>query len=149
MSGARDYLFVYGTLLSGDGGPTGTAQRARLAREARVIGTGSVEGRLYDLGRYPGLGVPAHGETVHGEVLELPGAERTLRWLDVYEGIVPGRHCHNVSGLAPERPNKVEYEREQRDVTLDDGRTVRAWVYMYRGALTDAKLIADGRWLRT
>ena len=132
-----ELLFVYGTLLSGDRGPTGRTQRARLAAQARVIATGTTEGRLYDLGRYPGLFVPASGEIVHGEVLELAAADRTLRWLDVYEGIVPGRNAHN------------EYERLRCDVTLDDGLGRPAWVYVYRGAMTAATHIPDGRWLRT
>ena len=142
MGEARDYLFVYGTLLGSDRGLTGHNQRARLAREAKVIGTATLEGRLYDLGRYPGIVVPAPGEStpgdiVHGEVLALSAADETLRWLDVYEGIVPGRIAAN------------EYERVARDVMLDDGPAVRAWVYVYGGVSRDAILIPGGRWLRT
>ena len=133
--GNRDLLFVYGTLLSGDKGPTGVSQRARLARDATVLARGTVEGRLYDLGRYPGIVVPAPGELVHGEVLALETPERTLRWLDIYEGMVPGRHQHN------------EYERLRLPVTLEDGGRVEAWAYVYRGSLTGARHIGDGRWL--
>ena len=137
LYGAHELLFVYGTLLSGDRGPTGRTQRARLAGEARFIATGTTEGRLYDLGRYPGIVVPSPGEIVHGEVLELAIAARTLRWLDVYEGIVPGRDAHN------------EYERLLCDVMLDDGQGRRAWIYVYRGLLAAATHIPESRWLRT
>ena len=137
MSWDRDLLFVYGTLLSGDTGPTGRSQRARLAREAGLLGHGTIEGTLCNLGRYPGLVLPgAPGDLVHGEVLTLSSPEPTLRWLDVYEGIVPGRHSYN------------EYERARLAVRLDDGRTEEAWVYIYRGTVAAAAAIPDGRWLK-
>lgn len=130
------HLFVYGTLLSGDTGPGGRAQRDRLAREARVLGPAAVPGRLYHLGRYPGLAREAGpGEVVHGELLELPTPDKTLAWLDAYEGIVPGDHPHN------------EYEREMMDVTLASGERVAAWTYVYRQSIADKAFIATGRWL--
>lgn len=136
MSASHELLFVYGTLLSGDTGATGRAQRARLAREARLIGTGFACGRLYDLGRYPGLVLTAGAaDRVHGELLELANPTATLRWLDAYEGIVPGEHPHN------------EYERLRLPVTRDSGETVDAWLYIYRGPLTTARVIPEGRWL--
>jgi len=62
------HLFVYGTLLSSAGHPMG----ARLGREARLIGEASIEGRLYSLGRYPGLvDVVDRESRVHGEVFVL------------------------------------------------------------------------------
>ena len=134
----RDNLmFAYGTLLSADVGLMGRPQRSRLAREARLLGAASTEGRLYDLGRYPGLVLPGGaGEIVHGELLELATAALTLRWLDAYEGIVPGRHPYN------------DYERSHRPVLVSDGREpVMAWVYLYRGGVANASLIPSGRWL--
>lgn len=136
MSHDSDLLFVYGTLLRGDTGPTGRTQRERLSAESRFRGNGTTEGCLYDLGRYPGMVVPAApGETVHGEVLELTSPARTLRWLDVYEGIIPGRHRHN------------EYERLRIGVMLEDTSRVQPWAYVYRGPLDRAHHIAGGRWL--
>jgi gamma-glutamylcyclotransferase (GGCT)/AIG2-like uncharacterized protein YtfP len=140
MTAPITFLFVYGTLLSTAAGTLGRAQRQRLAREcAPAIRAGTVPGRLYDLGRYPGLvETGSASEIVHGEVLELTDPERTLRWLDAYEGIVPGAHPHN------------EYERCERPVTLTaTGESVTAWVYLYRRDASHARLIADGRWLPT
>lgn len=128
-------LFAYGTLLSGDSGATGRAQRARLAGEGSLLESGSTEGRLYSLGRYPGLVLPGEGATVKGEVWELADAERSLKWLDAYEGIVPGDHPHN------------EYERCARDVVLANGSTVVAWVYVYRKPVSSEALITCGSWL--
>lgn len=129
-------LFVYGTLLSGDTGAGGRAQRDRLGRESRVLGPASVSGRLYHLGRYPGLvldGGP--DDVVHGELLELTTPVTTLAWLDDYEGIVPGDHPHN------------EYERGVIDVTRASGERAAAWSYVYRQSTTGKRLIETGRWL--
>jgi len=132
-----DLLFVYGTLLSTDAGPTGRSERERLARSSRMIGAARVEGQLFDLGRYPGLVLSnAGGATVEGELLELSNPVQTLRWLDAYEGIVPGQHEHN------------EYERREVDVTLENGESARAWTYVYRKAVPTSALITGGRWLR-
>ena len=55
----RPLLFVYGSLLSRVRHPMGT----RLRGEARLLGQATIQGRLYSLGRYPGL-VEAAGVTV-------------------------------------------------------------------------------------
>jgi gamma-glutamylcyclotransferase (GGCT)/AIG2-like uncharacterized protein YtfP len=137
MTAAPTLLFAYGTLMSRATGTLGRGQRQRLSRESsELVRVGSTCGRLYDLGRYPGLvESDCPSDLVHGEVFELLELERTLRWLDAYEGIVPGDHTHN------------EYERCIRPILLaDTGETVSAWVYVYRQDVTRARLIPDGRW---
>lgn len=130
------HLFVYGTLMSAAASALGRAQRQRLAREGRLLGVATTAGRLVDLGRYPGLVSPEQpGDVVHGEVLELADPQRSLRWLDDYEGIFPGDHAHN------------EYARDEREVVLATGDRILAWVYLYRQPITSAKLIASGSWL--
>jgi gamma-glutamylcyclotransferase (GGCT)/AIG2-like uncharacterized protein YtfP len=124
-------LFVYGTLLSTAGHPMGT----RLRREATPVGPGTVRGRLYSLGRYPGLvEADGAGSLVHGELYALKTPAVTLKWLDAYEGIVPGR--------AEESP----YERVVRPVRPISGQTVNAWVYLYRKSVKLHPEIEDGRW---
>ena len=72
MAEAADLLFVYGTLLSADTGAMGRSQRERLGRESRSLGSAWTTGLLYNLGRYPGLVLPAGaGAVVHGELLQL------------------------------------------------------------------------------
>jgi gamma-glutamylcyclotransferase (GGCT)/AIG2-like uncharacterized protein YtfP len=126
------HLFVYGTLLSGARHPMG----ARLQREASLVGAASVQGRLYDLGRYPGLVESADaGDIVHGEVYALDDPVSALPWLDAYEGI---------------RPDKAEgnpYERVERAVRLGSGATLTAWVYLYRKSVRQRPPIPGGRWL--
>lgn len=136
MPDTLDLLFVYGTLLPADAGLGGRQQRLRLAREAEVMGPGSCAGVLYNLGRYPGLVLPAPPDAVvQGTVLRLSAPARSLAWLDAYEGIVPGQHPHN------------DYERLRCPVVLAAGGTVEAWVYVYRGAIEGAVPIAGGAWL--
>jgi gamma-glutamylcyclotransferase (GGCT)/AIG2-like uncharacterized protein YtfP len=128
----NSYLFVYGTLLSGAGHPMG----ARLRRQARLVGVATIPGRLYSLGRYPGL-VETAGvqERVHGELYALDNPAAALSWLDAYEGIVPGAHDRN------------EYVRAERLARLTSGEEVAAWVYLYRKDVRRLQPIPDGRWL--
>ena len=129
-------LCAYGTLMTAATGAMGTAQRARLNREAASLGPATTEGRLFDLGRYPGLVLPGTPATVvHGEMFALTDPGRSLRWLDAYEGIVPGK------------PGSGEYVRMERPVDLADGRRLTAFVYVYQRDVSNARLVPDGRWL--
>jgi gamma-glutamylcyclotransferase (GGCT)/AIG2-like uncharacterized protein YtfP len=124
-------LFVYGTLLSRVGHPMG----ARLRRDARLVGEAAIEGRLYSLGRYPGLVEGADSPyLVHGEVYELK-APASLVWLDAYEGIVPGK------------PDKSPYERVERPVRLLSGEVLTAWVYLYRKSVRTRPEVLGGYWV--
>ncbi|HXF53927.1 MAG TPA: gamma-glutamylcyclotransferase family protein [Hyphomicrobiaceae bacterium] len=130
------HLFVYGTLMSVASGPLGCAQRRRLQREAKSLGRATTPGRLYDLGRYPGLLASASAaHLVHGEVFALRNPAATLRWLDRYEGIARGEQ------------NRGEYRRATRPVRLADGRKLTAWVYLYARRPNAARLLNNGRWL--
>ena len=102
-----DYLFVYGTLRKGH------ARAHRLLGAARFVSRGTVSGKLYDLGDYPGLRKTTRsGTRVGGEVYELagPDPERRLAILDRYEG--------------------AEFRRARVVVRLHDGRRHRAWAYV-------------------
>jgi gamma-glutamylcyclotransferase (GGCT)/AIG2-like uncharacterized protein YtfP len=124
-------LFVYGTLLSPVGHPNGE----RLQREARLLGQASIEGQLFNLGRYPGLiEAPVAGTRVHGEVYALDVPSAALEWLDAYEGIVPGDHAQN------------DYARVERPARLGTGEEIAAWVYVYLKPVAAMRLIPGGRW---
>jgi gamma-glutamylcyclotransferase (GGCT)/AIG2-like uncharacterized protein YtfP len=125
-------LFVYGTLLSAIRHAIG----ARLRGEARLVGTATIQGRLYSLGRYPGLvESPDRQYAVHGEVYDLRAPAASLQWLDAYEGIVPGR------------PDTNPYQRVERPVRLASGVTVTAWVYLYRKSVRGCREVLGGRWV--
>lgn len=102
----RPLLFAYGTLRE-------ARQRALVLRgtPSRALGTGTVAGALYDLGRYPGL-LPGT-DPVPGTIIEL-GDEGALARLDEFEGVAEGL-----------------YIRQRTTVRLDGGGAVETWVYRY------------------
>jgi gamma-glutamylcyclotransferase (GGCT)/AIG2-like uncharacterized protein YtfP len=115
---------VYGTLRR-----DGRNRDAReLARSAKWLGLARVRGRLYGLGRYPGIRLPAGpGEWVVGEVYRLRNAERTLRTLDRYEG--------------------PRFARVVTTAVGESGKRLRCWVYRYVGTVEEARRIVSGDWL--
>ena len=115
-------LFVYGTLKRGFANPWSR----RLWAEAVFLGPATIRGRLYDFGPYPALVETGRkDEVVHGEVAALrrPGL---LQDLDAYEG--------------------PQFARVLRPVRIEDGAELDAWVYVFRGPLGQARLVAGGRW---
>lgn len=127
----RDCLFVYGTLMIASGHP----MAARLAGESRVVGPATAPGQLYDFGSYPGaIPCEAASARVHGLVLKLSHPQRALRWLDIYEGCGPGD------------PEPHGFTRVITAVKLSSGCRLDAWIYYYRGALTDARRVRSGRY---
>ena len=125
-------LFVYGTLRRG----ATEGESDALLRGATYLGPARTGGRLYDLGRYPGL-VPsdAQGASVRGEVHLLADPARALADLDRYEG------------CAPDDRQPHEYERVEREVLLDSGDVVTAWLYAYARPIDAAHEIPSGDWL--
>ncbi len=125
-------LFVYGTLRS----DVCNSMFHLLAREATFVGRGQVQGRLFNLGGYPGLVLcHDHGSWVQGEVYALANPAETLTRLDDYE------RC------GPNDPEPHQYERVEKDVLLESGANDRAWVYVYRGSTADTKQILSGDYL--
>ena len=130
--GMNGLLFVYGSLLSRVRHPMGT----RLRREARLLGAATIHGRLYSLGLFPGLVEAADSPyPVHGEVYDLKMPATSLKWLDEYEGIVPGKR------------ERSPYERVERPVCLVAGGTATAWVYLYRKGVRTRPEVTGGYWL--
>ncbi len=125
------HLFVYGSLLSGI--------RSRMAgylhRNCRLIGEGQVPGRLYDLGRYPGLVYDPEAPTlVTGNILELKAPEKVIPVLDDYEMGASGD------------PSLNEYRRELQPVKSDE-QTVLCWIYLYNLSTSGLKPIVSGNYL--
>lgn len=140
-------LFVYGTLRRG------FSHHHILERlRARLMGQGSVQGELYDLGAFPGAR-PAAGDAgahapdrvqaerkaqtrpvrrVVGELYQLQNPQRDLRVLDSYEG------------FRPSAPVRSFFRRELAEV-LPRGRAARpAWVYWLNRTAGPERLMAEG-----
>ena len=122
------YLFVYGTLKRRSRHP----MARRLEASARFVNAAQIAGRLYDLGRFPGLKESRFADDwVQGDVYDLgDDAERTLTEMDAYENA--------------ESPPPTPYERQLTSVQLADGQAMTVWVYWYRGEVREEQWIASG-----
>ncbi|MFH8485863.1 gamma-glutamylcyclotransferase family protein [Streptomyces longisporoflavus] len=127
-AGARLPFFVYGTLRPGEPNH-GACLRGRVAAEAPARLAGAL---LYEGPGYPYVVEDPGGGPVRGELITaVPSAyERLLADLDVLEVYAPGD------------PRNL-YERVRREVTLLDGTTARAWVYVAAPRVA-ARLRASG-----
>ena len=114
-------LFVYGTLRKS---AKHTLHRLLLER-ADFLGTGSIQGKLYDLGRYPGAVCSSRSsDRVTGEIYRLRGGEKSFELLDRYEG--------------------KQFKRRRVSVLLRTGARLGAWAYLYCGAVREPRRITSG-----
>jgi gamma-glutamylcyclotransferase (GGCT)/AIG2-like uncharacterized protein YtfP len=120
------HLFVYGTLRPGNLHPLAI----RLQRQARLIGSATAAGTLYDLGGCPGALFQAGArDRILGDVFALGHAERLLKLLDEYEGV---------------NDNKSNYARLTIEVSLERGGMLEAWAYGLRVRPPRARRIDSG-----
>lgn len=126
-----DYLFVYGTLREG----RDDALAQLLRREAALVGTAVLPGRLYRIGWYPGfVDSQADGDLVYGDLYRLSKNAELLKALDDYEG------------CGENDPEPHEYRRQKRMVRLGD-EEIEAWVYVYNWSLDGRTVISGGNFL--
>ena len=119
-----ELLFIYGTLLPG----------LRLNHHmsgAERLGPARVQGRLYDLGTYPGW---LQGEgLVRGEIYRLSSSH--LQRLDEVEEMVPGDPVGSL------------YWRDRIQVVKGFCSGQWVWVYRYNRSVTGCFLIPSGDYL--
>lgn len=124
-----EYLFLYGTLLSGEL----SNEAAAIVRQLRPVAPARVAGRLYDLGEYPGAVVDRSAKTsIKGVLFELPDDDRVLRTLDDYEEFDRGETKQSL------------FVRIRAVAKLADGTRVGTWIYAYNRDPGNAKMIAGG-----
>ena len=119
------YLFVYGTLRSQMNDPL----HRLLETHAVLVGTGTFQGKLYDLGRYPGV-VPSNRNTdrVTGEIYRFSDPKRALEILDEYEG--------------------HRFKRKRVTILQEDGKSITCWIYLYARSTTHRSLIRSGDYVQ-
>lgn len=123
-------VFVYGTLMGG----FDRRHRAGIDTRMRLVGRGTIEAALYDLGIFPAA-IPAPDGRVSGEVYEVEDDPSVIATLD------------EIEGYRPSEPDASLYTRMQVPVVLDDGRVDVAWVYFYNAPLGRAERIESGDYL--
>ena len=123
-----NYLFVYGTLRRRSRHP----MARRLAELAYHVGPAKIAGRLYDLGRYPGLQhALSPDDWVQGDVYDLgEQSAAALAEMDAYEN--------------GESPQPAFFDRQRASAILLDGRHESVWVYWFRGAAKEEQRIVSG-----
>ncbi|MDB5004310.1 MAG: gamma-glutamylcyclotransferase [Mucilaginibacter sp.] len=123
----NDLLFVYGTLLIDD-----NKFAAYLRSNAIFYNTGTIKGKLYDVGTYPGLIISNDQDyLIKGTIYQLNNAEEILKYLDPYEGF----------GDEQEQPNL--FIRESLPIETSDG-VINCWVYLYNLSIDGLNLITHG-----
>lgn len=127
-----DYLFVYGTLRQNAKHP----MHQQLVAHARFVSMARYQARMYRVSYYPAA-VPSASvdDQVVGELYQLVQPELLLPRLDQYE------EC----GKGFAEPH--EYRRELQQVTLENGGSVSAWVYIYNRDTSGLQQIQSGDFL--
>jgi gamma-glutamylcyclotransferase (GGCT)/AIG2-like uncharacterized protein YtfP len=118
---ADQFLFVYGKLRSG-----GALGMDRHFPGSKSAGDATVNGRLYDLGDYPGLVLDDAGSPTRGEVYEID--EETLRKLDEVEAA-------------------ADYYRKLTEATLSNQKRT-CWIYLPDPErCAGREIISSGDWI--
>jgi len=126
-----EHVFFYGTLMS----PFNRPGRQRITPMLVAKGRGTIRAALFDLGIYPAA-IPADDNSlVWGEVYETSDPLSVLAVLD------------EIEGYRQNEPERSLYTRVLTDVTLEGGRTEKAWAYFYNAPLGQAQRIASGDYL--
>lgn len=125
----KEMIFVYGTLRKG------FSLHRYLSDKARFIGNGTIRGRLYDLGSYPGV-LPTEAGEVQGELYELEDGPKHLDILD------------RIEDFDPKNPERSLFIRALTEVRLSDNETIQAWAYFLPSKPLGARLIVDGDYQR-
>ncbi|GLQ06988.1 gamma-glutamylcyclotransferase family protein [Sneathiella chinensis] len=132
MAGGGPFLFVYGTLRLASEVPAARL----LKRLADYQGQALIQGRLYDLGRYPGvICTPDPAEQVVGDLFQLREPETVLQALDIYE------ECSDTD------PKPHLYVRREVRALPRSGGELTAWTYLFNRDVTPYRAIPSGDYL--
>ena len=106
------HVFVYGTLRAGESNDIRLAAERNGIAAPMLIGSGHINGRLYDFDAYPGLVLDPTAGPVHGDIYRID--ETLVSVLDEIEEIVPG-----VIGLYRSERLHVSVEVDGRAQVID------------------------------
>ena len=121
----EDHLFVYGSLCQRMKHPLSHV----LIHNGIFIGKGIFQGKLYDLGRYPGA-VPSGKKTdlVAGEVYRLQNPKQVFDVLGEYEG--------------------PRFKRSRVTIFFEEETRLSCWIYLYTHSISGRPIISSGDYVR-
>jgi len=127
-----NYFFLYGTLMKGQK----RFNYPALVPLRESISNASVRGaELYDFGDYPGMVLSGNNESiVYGEVHEFNSIEKAIKILDRLERFNPLDVKNSL------------FRREEIAVTLENGKNIKAWAYIFNQSIKGARRINSGDW---
>jgi pyruvate carboxylase len=127
----EEFLFVYGTLRKG----YGNELHKLIARNSELIGIANYQGKMYNIGEYPGI-VPSNdtADQVKGELYKLTNPLRLVKILDEYEEFYPENEADSI------------FLRKSIQVEVD-GKTIDANAYLYNRSVDGLSVITTGDFL--
>lgn len=94
--------------------------------------------QLFDMGHYPMI-VESKGNNVYGMLMYIKNED--------YEKIV--KIIDNLEGYNPENHGSSAYNREMRDIELEDGKIEKAWIYIgSKKYVNEENKVKDGNWVK-
>ena len=94
--------------------------------------------QLFDMGHYPMI-IELEGNNVDGIVIYIKTED--------YDKIT--KIIDNLEGYNPERNGSSAYNREIRDIELEDGELVKAWIYIgSEKYIQNENLVRGGNWVK-
>ncbi len=125
----RAYLFVYGTLRADP-----PEDHPFLNKYGSFYGRGEFQGRLYDIGGFPGaVASKARDEQVVGDLYAVEAPEVLFPYLDKYEG------CGGLAGM---------FERCLAPITTTHGVEVESWIYLFTRRTRGHPVIMSGDYMK-
>ena len=126
----NNLLFIYGTLLQPD-----NEFALYLQKNASFYSSAKFEGKLYDIGNYPGVVAYPDGELyVQGNIVQLNNPKQVLKTIDPYEGFGAGQ------------PKPYLFIRKLIKAETTNG-DVTCWIYLYNRPVIGLHQITSGDYL--
>ena len=127
----NDKLFVYGTLLD-----EGNKYGIYLRDNSRFFAIGTIKGKLYDIGEYPGAVLHREGnDLIYGTILQIDNPGDVLAVIDMYEG------------FGNDQPQPNEFVRVITQAETESG-SVDCWIYLYNLPVDGLTPIKDWRYFK-
>ena len=94
--------------------------------------------QLFDMGHYPMI-VESEGNNVYGMLMYVKNEDYTK----------VTKIIDNLEGYNPENHGSSAYNREMRDIELEDGKIEKAWIYIgSKEYVNEENKVKDGNWVK-